>query len=101
MLRAKQIPVTAEMLYGIRDELMHRFTSVDLNFQSLEKKIDGRFELMMAEMRRIGVVTEEQRAQNIYALDAVTNVSDRVQKIEGRLGKLEEDWQLHKPLIKR
>ena len=90
-LKSHEIPATQAMLYAVRDELISRsnshetrFDSVDARFQSLEHKL-------IAEIRRIGVLVEEQRSQNIYVLDGITNLSDRLEKVEKRITHFEND----------
>ena len=78
-----------------------RFDSIDRKFEALDAKIDSKFDLLLAEIRRVGIIVEEQRAQNIYVLDGISNLSARMEKVEERLDILEDDWAAHKPLIRK
>lgn len=73
--RAKDVPVTQQMLYLVRDEL-----KADL--KSIEHRVDGRLEKMSADIHAIKILVEEQNAKNNIVLDGLTNLFHRQDRIE-------------------
>ena len=93
--KSKDIPVTQEMLFEVRDELKFSISSLekkmDSRFSDLDSKfsnLDSKFDKMMSEIHRIGLIVEEQRAQNIFTLDGYTSSSDRLDQHEEEIKKI-------------
>lgn len=94
--KSKDIPVTQEMLYEVRDELIHRmdsrfsgmdsrFASMDSRFASMDAKfanIDEKFEKVLSEIHRIGLLVEEQNSRNKYVLDGYEQIYRRQEFFE-------------------
>jgi hypothetical protein len=73
--KAKDVPVTQGMFFEFRNELLSQFISLKHQLKSFEQEIK-------ADVHRIGLVVEQQRAENRFALDGYTNLYDRVAKLE-------------------
>jgi chromosome segregation ATPase len=82
-------------------ELQGRVASLDAKFDALDAKIDTKFNELGHEMRakfhelhamraRDLALNEEQTAQNGIALEAVTGMIDRQNRLEKSLGELRE-----------
>ena len=82
-------------------ELQGRVASLDAKFDALDAKIDTRFNALAQEMRagfhelhamraRDLALNEEQTAQNSIALEAVTGMIDRQNRLEKGLGELRD-----------
>lgn len=110
---ARELPVTAQMLYEVRDELLFsiravsvRVDSFEVRFEAIDKKfeaIDARFEAidkrfdaidkkfdifrdeMHALMHRNFLKMEEQSHQNRIAFEALTGMISRQDRMEKRL----------------
>ena len=103
--RAKDVPVTQEMLYNVRDQLLHnshslehrmeafehrmdafehRMDAFDHKLDALDQKIDSRF-------NELKVLIEEQNARNRIVLDGLTNLFARQERLEVKFSKLFND----------
>lgn len=75
------------MLYGVRDELNSKFLAHDKRFDQLEAKIDSNHERLMAEIHRVVFLVEEQKNQNRFVMDGLTNLFERQARIEKLVGE--------------
>ncbi len=69
--KSKDIPVTQEMLFEVQNRLIH-----ELN--SNRSEMNAKFEKLLSEVHRIGLLVEEQNARNKFVLDGYTSLSDRI-----------------------
>lgn len=115
--RARDVPVTQAMLYGVRDELNKgilaldrradsygsrfdsielkleshdkRFDSIDKRFDVLESKLDSKIEGVRSEVARIAVMVEEQNAKNDIVLEGLSGLFQRQNRVEKRVDEVE------------
>ena len=108
--RSKQIPVTVEMLYEVRDQLCDRMDGIAHDLKSeihevksevhgikseihgIKSEIHGiKSEIhevksevsgLKSEMHRLALLMEEQNARNIYVLDGLTSLFHRQDRLE-------------------
>jgi len=99
-----EVPVTRNMLMGVRDELVARLDQHDQQFRAIDARfnqIDARLveaeaknEAFRAEIRakvaRIETLTEEQEARNRIVLEVVQGHHGRFERIEARLDAHED-----------
>ncbi len=89
--RAADMPVTQKMLYGIRDEMMSKFISLEhkmnagfeavgsdvqsvrADVQSLKADVQS----VKADVHRVLVLVEEQNARNAIVFDGLTSLFGR------------------------
>ena len=102
--RDKDVLVTAEMLYLVRDELKadvrssnKRIDSLDKKIDSLDKKMDSKFDLMdskfdtmTSQIHGLALKVEEQNAQNKVVLDALTGLFQRQDRVEEKVDGFEK-----------
>lgn len=103
--KSKDIPVTQGMLYEVRNELKkdigsvrhevssvrhevssvrHEIEAVKQSVEALREEMNSKFDKVISEVHRIGLLVEEQNARNKYVLDGYTHLSDRLDKVEGK-----------------
>jgi hypothetical protein len=82
--KSKDVPVTQEMLYEVRAELQHSIVSLESKMESKFKSVDGRFDLIdskfekvLAEVHRVGLLVEEQNSRNRFVLDGYASLDER------------------------
>lgn len=86
--KSRDIHVTQRMLFGVRDELKHDITSLQLKGESNFSKLLGEMQQVLSEVRRVGVLVEEQNARNKFVLDGYTLLSDRLDQHQRELKEL-------------
>jgi len=59
----------------------HEIISVRHDIKALDRKMDSRFDKLISEFRRVGLIVENQNSNNIYVLDKLTFMSDRQERI--------------------
>jgi chromosome segregation ATPase len=120
-IKSDKVPITKEMLFGVRNELSAkiagqsaRTTRVEKRMDTIEKRMDalekrmGNLEKRMdnleqsmanlilemqrltAEVHRIGLLVEQQNANNRYVLDGYAMIYDRQDKLDDRQIKFEQ-----------
>lgn len=107
-MKAKDVPVTQKMLFGVRDELIERnnslrdiltsktsslegkFSSLDSKISSVESRLSAAIHETKAEVYRLAVLVEEQNAQNRIVLDGLTGLFGRQDRVEKRVDDLEK-----------
>jgi archaellum component FlaC len=66
------------------DSRMERF---ETTIGSVEKRLDGKMEKVLADVHRGLVLAEEQRGENKIVLDAIKTMMDRQDKAETEMGE--------------
>ncbi len=83
--RAEDVPVTQKMLYLVRDELKSDIRATNSNLESLEHKMDARFDKMTSEIHRLAILVEEQNAKNNIVLDGLSSLFHRQDRVENQV----------------
>jgi len=114
--KSKEIPVTQQMLYSVRNELKSDITSVKLEVSAVEKrmgarfdkvnarfeevnarfeKMDAKFDSLLSEVKsqnaqfhRMLTLFEELENRNKYVLDGYTSLNDRLERVENSINSL-------------
>jgi len=89
-IKSKDVPVTQKMLFGVRDELKTDISSVRFEIKSFRSEMDSRFQKVISEIHRVGVLVESQHAENRYVLDGYTSLNDRLEVVEKRTNEIEK-----------
>ena len=96
-VKAADLPATRGMLKGVRDEFLAKmsqlektmcgnFKEVDGKFKKVDArfdKIDARFDGLEAMVARMGVLAEEQRADNRIVLEGLQVLWERQDRLDG------------------
>lgn len=100
-IRSADVPVTVQMLYGVRDQLIKR---IDSRFHSLKSEIhEVKSEIhgvkseiheiksdvsgLREEVHRLALLMEEQNARNAIVLDGLTGLFDRQDRLEKEMSR--------------
>jgi len=108
---AAEVPITRAMLSEVRTELLERIDQakhelkaeihglkgevheVKAGLHQVEARLHGveaGLHGMRAEMARMATLLEEQNSRNKVVLDALVSVLDRQDRVERRMGKVED-----------
>ena len=108
---SKDLPATQGMLQLVRTELKadirslssemkagfsqidSRFSQIDSRFSQVDSKfnlMDSKFERVIADVARIGVLVEEQNANNRIVLEGLTGLWQRQERVEVRVDDVEK-----------
>lgn len=79
------VPATVGLVRAVRDELLAETRAHRNETAAMEKRLEGKLELMTAEIRRSSVLIEEQHARNQIVLDGLKLVLDRQDRLEANL----------------
>lgn len=75
--KSHEMTVTVEMLHGVKDELAHRITTVDLKVDAVDKKVDSLRSEMNSKFEMV-----ESKFEDIKAM--LTKVLSKVEEIDNR-----------------
>jgi hypothetical protein len=88
--RSKDVFVTQEMLFAVRDELKGDIKASTLGLRSEFQEVKSDIAKMSAQIYELRALTEEQNARNIPVLDALTSLFTRQDRVEGRVDEVEK-----------
>ncbi len=80
------LPASVRLVKQIRSELRAELRSLEARLDSLDSKMESRFDQMLVVSHRTQVLMEEQRSENRIVLDGLKTVLDRQDRIERKLG---------------
>jgi predicted nuclease with TOPRIM domain len=86
----------ATLSTSVKDQFGELNQRLESQKDDLISQIRAATERLSAEIRRQGVLAEDQNAKNLYVVDGITSHSHRMDAIEKRINYLEKDWRLYK-----
>ena len=79
------VPVTQKMLFGVRNELVSKFMSLEHKVESFRQEVKSDVHEIKGEVHRIALLVEEQNSKNNIVLDGLANLFSRQERIEQQL----------------
>ncbi len=91
--RFNQIDARFNQIDARFDQVDARFKEVDARFDKVDVRLnqmDAKIDKVLAEVARLGTMMEEQRAENRVALEALSGLFQRQERLETRVEKAEK-----------
>lgn len=87
--RFAQVDARFDQVDARFDQMEARFNQIDARFSEQDAKFDSKFQHVLAEVARIGVLVEEQNANNRIVLEGLSGLWHRQERMEVRMGDFE------------
>jgi outer membrane murein-binding lipoprotein Lpp len=88
------MPASVGLVKEVRNELKSDISSLEHKVDSLEKRMDSKFEQVIAMSHRTLTLMEEQRGENRIVLDGLQTLNERQDRMEIDLAELRAEVRL-------